>query len=433
MMRSLIPDRFWNTVFAVSVTAAGAALAYSLYRQHANARVAFAAEWEIINAPRKTHKPSAVINALQTVLHGINSDLRTKQGTSILSAHDNVKGILQHIHIEKDVDGSSGAISAVAVQLVMIAFLKERQSRSLFAKEGGYGLLLQLCARAHGANDVRVVDITAQALKEATEVDEKELVMPGDVPEGCEGSLQLAAQPLFPKILRTLQLRARFNFLNNMTAMAANVALLRTGADALSRGIDNLRGMDVMLTLLDGDKLAIKTNCIRGISFLVYHISADVDYLLQDANLTRIVAVIRTVQDGTVLNHALKIIERILDSGFKQSLVQAALRTNLLSALLAVWISDVPAIDRSMRKRAEKIVSDFAKSGEDGAEAVGQLRDNNAAAIYNRLSKDQQEDMAKREDEHKKMMAAQQYMQQMIAGGQIPPHMAEEMMGMDDG
>lgn len=430
MPKSPIPDKLWTTMFAASVGGLATALVFSFWNQHREARSHFVDEWKIIGAKRGQKPASEVAEALRTIYSKIIEEKRFKKGTAILSVHDNAHALLQHLHLEEN-DEDSSLVATLAVQLVVLCFTKDRETRTLMAFNGGYIRLVALMSMAHSFGEVRVLDICAEALRDATSIGENELVLPTDVPEGCEGTYKLSQQKLIPKILRTLMdSKARPRLLEAMSATVANICTLRAGAQALSAGIDNTRALEIFIRLIsECQNSLVRANCLRGICALLAHVRDDMHYLVTSKDTLAVVIDLVTPDiDPSVLEQALRALSLAWDSvAFRESYVMSVRETDLVKRLCEVWISQA---DRLLRARSELLVKHFGSHAVT-AGAVEQALDYYGQDIAVRKQKDHAEDKERREQEQRRAQDSEMMMRQMMQQGGIPPQMMAAMMGED--
>lgn len=426
MMHSPIPDKFWNNLFTVSVTLFSASMLFSLYSQHKSSRNRFREQWSTINARKGTKDLKAVAESLKIIHHGAQEERKSRKGTSILAVVDNVKGLLQWLQVEKG-NEEINTISFIALQLIMFAFADDRATRTIFANAGGFNHLVKLMSAAHKAEEIRHIDLAAQCLEKLTQVEENELVLLGDVPEGCEGSYSLARSSVLNKLLRTLEPNAaRVPFLRNMSGSLANIMLLHAGAQAISTGDNGVKGQDFFFRLFNHTDSGIVANATRAVSFLIMHNPEDAHLITASTNGEKVLKIVQLVDVGRsplIVANAMRCLELLYNSNSKESFLYASREAGAVPALCAIWVS---TMDRALRNTAEKLVRRYGME-EVTSPAVIQALDQFGNRIADRKKKDREEDEKAAEDQKRQAYMQQMMMQQMMGGGGMPPQMAAMM------
>ncbi len=423
-MRSPIPESFWDAIFKVSITSVSAVMLWSLWRQHKTSRSRFSEQWAIVSAARGKHDLHKVAEALKTIHAGVLEERNSRKGTCILGVIDHVHALLNWLQLdEENKNDDLTVIAHTCLQIVTNAFAKDRATRTILANAGGYEKLVRLMSQAVGANDTKILDLAAQALAEATDVDEKELVLPADVPEGCEGSYSLARQKNFPRLLKILKPEARLRFLQSVSSALANIALLRVGAQAISKGYQGAQGQKVFRTLVDHNDSTVATNAIRALSFLIMHNKEDAHEAVQSAEVDQLTALLDVGKPGSILEGVLSCFEHLYESEFRESFLNEIARNGAFKNLCEIWVSHH---ERAIRKRCERLVKKALTHPQSALQAS---KEHNAFnhKIRDREKKDQEED-AKAEEQAKRQAYMQQMMmQQMMGAGGMPPGMAGMM------
>lgn len=423
-MRSPIPESFWDAMFKVGITTVSAAMLWSLWRQHKTSRSRFSEQWAIVSARPGTHNLHKVAEALKTIHAGVLEERNSRKGTCILGVIDHVKPLLAWLQLdEENKNDDITVIAHTCLQIVTNAFAKDRATRTILANAGGYEKLVRLMSQAVGANDTKILDLAAQALAEATDVDEKELVLPADVPEGCEGSYSLARQKNFPKLLKILKPEARLRFLQSASGALANISLLRVGAQAISKGYQGLQGQKVFRTLIDHADSTVATNATKALSFLIMHNKEDAHEAVQSAEMDQLTAILDVGKPGSILEAVLRCFELLYESEYQESFLTEIARNGAFKNLCEIWISTQ---ERSIRKRAERLVLRGMTHTNSAAQASAQFNAFNHK-IKERAKKDQEEDAKAEEQARKQQYMQQMMMQQMMGAGGMPPGMAAMM------
>lgn len=423
MMASPIPEKFWSTLFTASVTTFAATMLFSLYRQHKSSRDRFHDQWVAVNARKGTKDLKAVAEALRVIHHGAQEERKSRKGTSILAVVDNVRGLLQWLNVEKGNEELNN-ISFIALQLIMFSFADDRATRTIFANAGGFNALVKLMSASHKAEELRHIDLAAQCLEKLTQVEENELVLLGDIPEGCEGSYALARSSVLNKLLRTLDPQAaRLPFLRSMSGSLANIMLLHAGAVAVSSGDNGTKGQDFFFKLLSHTDSTIVANASRAISFLIMHNPEDAHLIVSTNGGEKIRKLTELIDGGrspVIVGNALRCIEHLFSSTSREGFLYASRESGLIPALCQIWVS---TIDRALRNKAEKLVRQFGTE-EVTSPAVIQALDQFGNRIADRKKKDREEDEKAAEDQKRQAYMQQMMMQQMMGGGGMPPGMA---------
>lgn len=427
-MQSPIPDKFWNTLFTVSVSTFSAFMLISLYRQHAFSHHRFAEQWAVVNAKKGTKDLRTVAEALRTIHHGAQEERKSRKGTSILAVIDNVKGLLQWLTVEKG-NEDLNTISFIALQLTMFCFTDDRETRTVFANAGGFSHLVKMMSAAVKAEEIRHIDLSAQCLEKLTAVDENELVLPGDVPEGCEGSYHLARSTVLNKLLRTLEpAAARVPFLRNMSGTLANIMLLHAGSLAISKGDNGVRGQEFFFRLLGHADTAVVANAVRAISFLIMHSPEDAHMIASSDNgaekVRKIVELVDVGRSPVIVVQAMNCLRYLFKSNSKEPFLYAARENGAVPALCAIWVSS--GQERPVRNAAEILVRKFGTE-EITSPAVIQALDQFGARIADRKKRDKEEEAKAEENQKRQAYMQQMMMQQMMGGAGMPPGMAGMM------
>ncbi len=433
MPRSPIPDALWTTMFSVGVAGMSAALLASFWNQHRAARAYFGDQWAILGAKRGTHAPEKLQDALRDIYNAVLEEKRFRRGTSILSVHDNARALMQHLHMKKD-DEDSADTAALAVQLIILCFIKERETRTLLALNGGYVRLLALMCTANEYRNARVTDICAQALRDATSFEESELVLPTDIPEGCEGNYKLVQQSTIREVLRTLfDPEIRPATLEAMTAVIANLCQIRVGAQTLSAGIDGRTALEVFVNLLRNSKNAtVRMHALRGICALLAHVDKDKLEFAKNVDILEVMAsFVEPGAEPNVLEGVLKALLRTWDNttgiaASRKAFLEAVLELDLVKKLVEVWTED--RVERLQRQRAQLLVKRLG-TAKLTATAVEETMDAYAEEIDARGKKDAAEDKAMREMQERRAQEQEMMLRQMMQSGQMPPQMMAAMMG----
>ena len=429
MMASPIPDKFWNTMFTVSVTTFSAAMLFSLYRQHSSSHNRFADQWAIVNARRGTKDLRSVAEALRMIHHGAQEERKSRKGTSILAVVANVKGLLQWLTVERG-NEDLNTISFIALQLTMFCFTDDRETRTVFANAGGFNHLVKMMSAAVKAEEIRHIDLTAQCLEKLTSVEENELVLPGDVPEGCEGSYHLARSTVLNKLLRTLEPgAARVPFLRNMSGTLANIMLLHAGSTSISKGDNGVRGQDFFFRLFGHADSGIVANAVRAISFLIMHSPEDAHMIASSDNgaekVRKIIELIDVGRSPAIVMQAMNCLRYLYKSPSKEPFLYAARENGAVAALCSIWVSS--SMERPIRNAAEVLVRRFGTE-EITSPAVIQALDQFGARIADRKKRDKEEDEKAEEQQKRQAYMQQMMMQQMMGGGGgMPPGMGQMM------
>jgi hypothetical protein len=423
MMNSPIPVRFWNTVFAVTVTSAAALTLWSLWRQNATSRTRFAEQWAIVaSAKRNKTDPQVVADTLRAIFNGVLEERKSKKGASILGVHDNAALIVSLLELKEN-DDQTSVIAVLALELVALCFANEADTRRIFAAAGGYERLIDLMKMANKFCNVSVLDLTAKVFCDATEVSESELVLPGDVPLGCEGSYALATLPGFSKTLRSLDGEARLKFLQSMSGGLSNIALLRVGARCLSQGVDNCSGLEYFRRLLSHRDSLVVANSVRAIGSLIMHCPEDASLCVQGDNLQPIIDLIDIGRSPKVVEGAMRVLHYLSLSGSKDTFLIAVRDHDAVTALCSVWVS---TMEREVRFKAELLVRRFG-ADEITAQAVLDALLVFKPRINERQKRDKEEEEREREKEKRQAYMQHMMMQQMMGGGGMPPQLAQMM------
>lgn len=416
-MESPIDQRIWKWMFHGAAAFFTVRVALSLWNERRS-------NLSVLNEPLKELQACKTadeqIPVLQRIFTEIQEEARQKKGNARLAAYAHAGKFMKLLKLLPD--GSNAATVELAIKVVVRVFGGDAEGRQRLHAAGGYRLLMSVLSESHRQGHRRLMEAAASALHSVTEVDDAELVLPNDVPEGAEGAYSLTKFPSTVKMLRILDPSAPIVFLNALTGIFANLTALRSGAVAIGKGTDGVKGIDYFLRLLEHGNQGVVEHCASTIRFLVRAEIGQAE-LCTESSVARLASVFDVNRDPKITNALLTVILVMIDGEHRQKFLDLVEhQSDILPTLFHVWCRGT---EKMLRDRAEFLIHLLDRT--ECTVTIRRLMEQNRTNILERRNKDEEAKRKQMQQMKQQQMMQQLMMQQMGGGGDMDAMAA--MMG----
>lgn len=416
-MESPIDQRIWKYMFHGVASYFAARIAFSLWNERRT-------NMSVLNEPlaqlAKCKTMDEELPVLQAIFNEIQEEARQKKGNARLALQAKPAAVLKLLKLLPD--GSNTSIVELAIKIVVRVFGNDTEGRKALFEANGFRLLMAVLSESHRQGNRRVMEASATALHVVTDVDDNDLVLPHDVPIGAEGAHSLTQFPSTVKMLRILDPNSPIVFLNALTGIFANLTALRSGAIAIGKGTDGVKGIQYFLRLLDHGNQGIVEHCASAVRYLV-RAKIGQEELLTEESVQRLASVFDVNRDPKISNAVLTIILIMVDGDHRREFLQLIeSKTDILQSLFVLWCR---GSDKMVRDRAEFLVHLLDRT--EASVPIRRLMEQNRTNIMERKSKDEEAKRKQMQQMKQQQMMQQMMMQEMGMGG----GMGGDMMGGD--
>ncbi|KAK7200975.1 Archaic translocase outer mitochondrial membrane 46 kDa subunit [Novymonas esmeraldas] len=406
-MESPINPAVWQVLFNAAIGAISVATLYSVYHQKADME---ASQVAAFHALRKADTEEARVARLTELQAACKPDAVRRQPATRMSALKHGAPIVLMARLMKD--GSNVASVRAAVKVILYVYGPDAAGRQKLNSLDGYKVLLTTLSEAQRQGEEELMEDVAQALDALTQVDDSEVVLDTDVPEGSEGAATLARLPATAKMLRILDPEGSVTFLASLTGIFSNICALADGAATIGAGVDEHSGMSFFLRLLDHSNRRVVANAVTVVRFLARaHIGQE--ELIEEENLVRLADNLQVTAEPAIVNSILTVILVMAGSTkYGEAFFSGIASSSIPTTLFELWVRSP---EKALRNRAE-VLSRLLLRIPQTAPVV--------AALFERFRGQVEERRRRDEEEYKQQM---QQMQQ----NQMMQRMMMEQMGMD--
>lgn len=405
-MDSPINPGVWRFLFNVAVGSLATATLASVYHQKWTMQSTVSAPFRQLS---KAKSEEDLADQLQELLTKLQNEAVKKQFGARLSGLAHGAFLVKLIRLAKD--GSNADSCLLALKTIKRVYGPDADGRKKLNKLGGYRVMLSSLSEAHRQGNQDLLEEFAATLADLTEVDDSEVVLASDVPEGGEGAYALATMPATAKMLRILDPESPVLFLSSLTQIFANLCTLSAGSENIGKGTDGHSGISFFLTLLDHSNRTVVENCVVAIRFMV---RADVGHaeMIQTENVDRLAENLSVNAAPNVVFSIFTIILVMTGSDLGEEFFTLIAESTIPTALFDIWMGSSEPV---LRKRADTLCHLLTRLPPTKAIATA-LFTRYAGQIEERHAKDEQE-----KQRQQQQMQQQQMMQRMMM----------EQMGMD--
>jgi hypothetical protein len=401
MMQSPIDDRVWKYLFHTVTVTATAAMFWSLYRERRDGRSKLS---NALTMCRDSDEKKSLAG-IQSISAILDDEVRNKKGVSILTARSKLGYILAKVKYVKDSENDT----CVSALRLIRRVCDDADGRHALFKAKGYRVILSCLSEAHRQGNVRVMEEAAKALEEVTAIDYANIVLPADIPRGCEGAAELASFPATPKMLRTLDPSCRVSFLSAVAGALCNISVLQKGARALQPGTDGKLGAYYFLQLLSHTNEAIVEKAMRATRYLSALGESQHALICEDATVQTLVSVLNA--STSIQQNCMRLVHNMIKSSHSEKFFSKFAEDGF-PALFRVWTK---SSEKTSRDMAEALVHLLEKSPMTGPR-IQKLLDLYRPDIQERRAKDEEVKKKQMEQMRQQQMMRQAMMQQMMGG-----------------
>jgi hypothetical protein len=426
MMQSPIPSAFWSSLFKGVVVTTAAATLFSLYHEKWSAgHEPIAPALKVLRAQKLEY--DTAIEALKEILNALDTEARQKRGAVKLYVRSRsvAATLVKLMKYNPEAPEESAQLCHLIFRIVSKAFAQpgDPAGRDAWHAAGGHKKLLSLVSIAHKEGHAKLMDEAAQALRDVSAVDEQEINLPLDIPEGSQGALALCHFGSTVKMLRVLDKSARTPFLIHITAVFASVVTLHPGARAIAPGVDGHSGAWYFLELLDprGNQM-LNEHCARALQWISIHAKETHPELAEAPNVVRVVDLLDPMQTTPTIHSLLGLVASLASNDSATKFLTEFMASNGLTALIRLWCK---ADERETRERAEQLVR-LLSSRPQCTDEVLRLLELHRPMLIERRAKDDEAMRKAQQQRQQQQMMQQQMMMQMAQSGQLPPGMMDD-------
>lgn len=403
-MESPINPAVWKVLTHAAIGALSVATLVSIYHQKFDMEAVMREPFKRLAAAQSEEDKDSI---LHEILGRLQSDAVRKQSSSRMSAAKVGGCLVRFMKLEKD--GSNAGSVSVALKVALRVFGSDAAGRRRLFELGGYKVLLSTLSEATRQENQDLMEETAEALRSLTEVDDSEIVLDTDVPEGAEGANQLAAMPATVKMLRILDPESPVLFLNAITGIFANLCTLSSGAQTVGKGVDGHSGMSFFLRLLEHTNHSVLENCVVTVRYMV-RAGVGHEEVAQLENVQRLAEVLRSCTEPAIVNCVLTVVLVMAGSDkYAQEFLTNVAQTSLMNSMFDVWMRSP---EHTLRYRAEMLCGVLVKTAPTAA-AMAAIIQRFRPQIEERRAKDEQERQREMQQIQQNQMMQRMMMQQM--------------------
>ena len=408
MDQSPIDPRLWKYMFHGLAGLTIARVALSLYMQRRDALGVVDKEFDSLKKSAKANNHSEVVDALNQILDKINEDARAKKGCAKLAVYNKTSLLVSLLKYKED----NLDVVELVLKLILRVFAPDAEGRQRFHQSNGYRAVMSVLSEAHKIGNRTIMQDAATTLHALTSIDDGDVVLAADVPEGAEGTYALAQLPSMPKMLRLLDPNSPIIFLNAISGIFANVCGLSAGSKAVAKGTNDKSGAFYFLRLLDHGNQGVLEHSAAALRYLIRAGETHAEISEPD-NVKKIAGILDVNKDPKITNIVLTIILLMASSPHRSSFFKNLERTDALPAIFTVWCR---AVEKTLRDRAELLVHVLERIPEC-SHTIRRLIEVNRSNILERKAKDEEARRKQMQQMKQQQMMQQMMMQQMAGGG----------------
>lgn len=409
MMENPIPAKVWNVLFHSTVAVVGGTILYSLWKEDRDARSLLNKPFAAIKASMA--EPATQLAALKAIYDTLITEKRNKKGCSRLGAFDHAKLLVQCLKYEPD--GSRDACIELTCKIVKECFAVDIAGKQAWHAARGYHKMMSLIAAADQNRSTQVLVTAANTLKLLTDIEDDEIVLQCDIPEGSEGTAQLAEYESSRNMLRTLERPDSIAYVVAATGIFANFCVLHNGAKKIGPGLDRKTAAHFFLPLLNHGNGGIVQHAATCLRYLLRAGFAHEELALEQ-NVVCVAHLLSLNTDPKTAEQVLSILRLLYYSPSKDAFFSILVkRTDALQAMFTLWCA---SDQKLIRDRAESLVHTLEHYAICTSE-IKKLFEINRGHIQERQAKDEDLKRKAAQEQQQRQRALQQLMMMQMGGG----------------